>query len=133
MFFVCVHLRKSASHLVHARVAELADALDLGTDRAFFFLFTNLSESHLKPCFHLSNRNQQSQMESGRIGPRITFTGTIWAQSAGCDLELLLALSDQFVWLGDGIFESKIANYSKNKETSFLSFHLLNEQVNRVS
>ena len=31
MFIICVHLRKSASHLVHARVAELADALDLGS------------------------------------------------------------------------------------------------------
>jgi hypothetical protein len=29
--FICVHLRKSASHLVLARVAELADALDLGS------------------------------------------------------------------------------------------------------
>jgi hypothetical protein len=103
-------------------VAELADALDLGTDQAFFFLFTNLSKSHLKLCFHFTNRNQHSQMESGRIGPKNTLTGTIWAQSAGCDSELLLAPSDPFIWLGDGIFESKIANWSKNMETSFQKF-----------
>jgi len=63
-----------------ARVAELADALDLGTDQAFFFLFTNLSKSHLKNCFHFTNQNQQSQIESGRISPKESLTGTVWAQ-----------------------------------------------------
>jgi len=48
-----------------ARVAELADALDLGTDQALFLPFSNPSEFNVILCFHSTNLKSTSQVESG--------------------------------------------------------------------
>jgi ABC-type uncharacterized transport system YnjBCD ATPase subunit len=66
--------------MLRARLAELRDAVDLGTFQALSNPFSNLSK--LLPNLRIDwiFPNYQSQVESGRIRLKEKLAGTVWAQ-----------------------------------------------------